>query len=133
MRRRRIVALFCAVFAGFAVTAASAGEADAASSPPTGLWKVVGLGDKPLSGPTLEINGDRVSGHGGCNRYSGPVAIKGTSVHFGPLAATRMACDRLDVEQAFFDALEKVRSYSADGERLVLMADDGAPLLYLAR
>ena len=120
---------------GVMIAAALAGGALAtdANHIPGGVWKVVGIGAKAVTGPTLEVNGDKVSGSGGCNRYSGPAVIKGENARFGPLASTRMACEHLDIEQAFFNALEGVRTYSADDERLILLAADGQPLVYLAR
>lgn len=34
----------------------------------------------------------RVSGHGGCNRFSGTYTREGTSLRFGQMASTMMAC-----------------------------------------
>jgi heat shock protein HslJ len=34
----------------------------------------------------------KVAGNGSCNRFSGPVEIKGHAIKLGPLASTRMAC-----------------------------------------
>ena len=35
---------------------------------------------------------DRVSGNASCNQFNGTVKINGTSISFGPLVTTRMAC-----------------------------------------
>jgi putative lipoprotein len=76
---------------------------------------------------TLQLGADgRASGRGGCNGYGGPYTLSGSSLTFGSLAATRMACapEAMDQEQRYFDALAKVQRYA--------VADDGALLLETA-
>src|SRR6185295_11152330 len=60
-------------------------------------WTLVSLDRLPISGvdrpPTAMIEGSRLSGFGGCNRYTGQVAEKSPgAIVVGPLAATKMAC-----------------------------------------
>jgi heat shock protein HslJ len=98
-----------------------------------GAWNVVSIGAAPVSGPTFTLEGDKVSGFGGCNRFGGSVKVEGDTLRLGPLAATRMACDQLAVEQSYFDALESVRGYSIDGDKLVLTSESGAALVTLKR
>ncbi len=98
-----------------------------------GSWKAVAIGAAAVAGPTLVVEGAKVSGMGGCNRYSGPVTVDGNSVRFGPLVSTRMACEQLAVEQSFFDALEGVRTFAAEGERLKLIGEDGSALVTLRK
>ena len=75
----------------------------------------------------------RVAGSGGCNRYFGPVTIEGSTIRFGDLGATRMACvpALMDQEQKFFDALAATRSYRFDdpGNKLVFLGEDGTTLV----
>jgi len=77
---------------------------------------------------TLQLGADgRASGRGGCNGYGGPYTLAGgDALHFGPLAATKMACAPalMDQEQRYFDTLAKVTHYA--------VADDGALLLETA-
>ena len=73
---------------------------------------------------TLQLGADgNASGRGGCNGYGGPYSLAGDALHFGGLAATRMACAPalMDQEQRYFDTLAKVTHYA--------VADDGALLL----
>lgn len=54
----------------------------------------------------------RVSGKGGCNRLSGSFELKGTSgMSFGPLAATKMACEEMELETRFLKALDEVDTW----------------------
>jgi heat shock protein HslJ len=76
---------------------------------------------------TLQLGADgNASGRGGCNGYGGPYSLAGDALHFGGLAATRMACAPalMDQEQRYFDTLAKVTHYA--------VADDGALLLETA-
>lgn len=100
--------------------------------PPDGHWRIIELSEQPLRvdsvAPTMELRFDEamVSGMAGCNRYSGGIeASSGTSLRFGPIAATKMACldgDRMVVEAAFLSMLERVRGQrrGEDGELLLL-------------
>jgi heat shock protein HslJ len=91
------------------------------------LWRVEEIAGAPVSGEapvTLQLGADgRASGRGGCNGYGGPYTLAGDALHFGGLAATRMACAPavMDQEQRYFDTLAKVTHYA--------VADDGALLL----
>ncbi len=74
--------------------------------------------------PTITFGGDgTVTGSAGCNTFSGTYAVDGTSLDFGPLATTKMACadPTMFVESAFLAALRGVTGWSVrpDG-RLVL-------------
>ena len=62
----------------------------------------------------------RVSGTGGCNRYTGPAAFTAGGVRIGPLAATRLACLEpvMDLESRFFAAVEAVRGARLEAGRL---------------
>lgn len=79
---------------------------------------------------TLQISGGRVSGHGGCNRYTGAVTPGATprDLVFGKVAATMMACigPGMAFEGQFFTAIEKVSGFTFLQGRLALTSiDDG--------
>lgn len=60
-----------------------------------GSWTLIGgTALRPLAGnaPNLTLAAGRVSGSGGCNRLSGTVRVRGDTLTFGSIAATRMAC-----------------------------------------
>lgn len=66
----------------------------------------------------------RLAGKGACNRIMGSYATdeKG-EMKIRQLAATRMACPGLDVENAFVKMLEGVTHYQMDGPMLLLLRD----------
>jgi heat shock protein HslJ len=75
-----------------------------------------------------------VSGFAGCNTFTGTFTTDGSTLTLGPLATTRMACERpaSAVEATYLEALAGVTSWSigADG-RLTL--DGAIPLIYAPR
>lgn len=85
----------------------------------------------------LEIATDgTVTGSGGCNRMRGQATIAGTSLTFGAMAGTRMACSPavMDQESKFLSALETVRGFKIDTQqhKLVLLDAAGQTVMRLA-
>jgi heat shock protein HslJ len=90
-------------------------------------WTLVELGgtaDLAHLVPTLEFGADRtVSGFAGCNTFTGPSTSTGAELSLGPLATTRIGCQRpaSAVEAEYLAALAGVTSWAIDdGGRLVL-------------
>lgn len=82
--------------------------------------------------PTLVIDGDRISGTAGCNRYSGRVSIEGEAFDASDIAVTEMACSPAIMEQerlflTLLDDAVTVDPESGVGQ-LVLRAPDGRRL-----
>jgi len=71
---------------------------------------------------TLSIDGTGVSGRAACNSYGGVAVVNGSAVSFGELSQTGMGCEPavMEAETAFLTALQAVRNFKFDGERLVL-------------
>jgi len=91
-------------------------------------WRVediAGGGIIDASNVTLAFApGGRVSGSGGCNRYTGGVELTGEGLRFGP-AATMIACAEalMAQERRFFEALGRVDRFDiAPDGALVLLA-----------
>jgi heat shock protein HslJ len=90
-------------------------------------WTLSSLDNRPLPAgarpPTLLFGDARVSGLGGCNRYTGTVTAKrpGT-LSVGPLATTKMACagPAMDVEDRYLAALATVSQCALVAGRLQL-------------
>ncbi len=79
-----------------------------------------GIGDRSDI-PETEINGSS-----GCNNYMGAAAIDGSSVSFGPMAGTLMACvenDVMDQEQMFLTLLQTADSWEGTAEGVNLRTD----------
>lgn len=97
-----------------------------------GGWRVETVADAPMpAGAEASLDFDvasgRVSGKGGCNRYTGGFTLTGEGLSFGPAASTMMACpeDLMSLEQAFHKALKAVDrfDFATDGA-LELLAGD---------
>jgi heat shock protein HslJ len=84
-----------------------------------------------LGGATLtaEFAEGTVSGNTGCNTFTGPYEIDGTSIDIGTLAVTLSACEteELQTQEAnYLAALELAATFQVVGNRLDLFRDDGA-------
>lgn len=103
------------------------------------LWTVTSVGGRPISSErpiTLTIASDmRASGHAGCNNYFAETSIEGTSIAFGPAAATRMACapDLMAQENAYLSALSAVTAFELGNLQLRLLDAAGVPLVGLVQ
>lgn len=80
---------------------------------------------------TATFANGQVSGHNGCNTYSGPYQASGSSLTIGPLASTLMACGPIqsEVESAFMTQLQAAGSYSATATELIIFDASGAKTL----
>jgi heat shock protein HslJ len=122
--------LFVLSFVIAALLLARAGLAQAGL--PSSAWTLSALRGSPVEGGPraahLVFNADGVSGSTGCNRFSGSYELDGEALRFGPVAATRMACESgaRELERAFVDMLAEVAGWRASDDRLELLgADDG--------
>lgn len=95
-------------------------------------WKLVELDGLPAPEPldgwerqSLEFNVDglRVTGNGGVNRFGGRYTEDGNTLLFGPLAMTRRAgpTAQMDAEQLYTRVLSRVVGWRQDGNSLVLI------------
>ena len=81
----------------------------------------------PTARVTMEVDAESgVTGSASCNRYSGTVVVDGSSVRFGPIATTRMACAPRPgaAEAAYLAALDDVDAGSRTGDELTLTGPD---------
>jgi putative lipoprotein len=121
--------------------AGGAEPAAPAAEPPTlvgPVWALVEIaGAPPPEGVRAELSFDgdgRISGTGGCNRLgAGYIARPDGAFLAGLGMSTMMACPEpaMKTEQAVFDALDRARAWSIDGDRLTLADAAGAPLAVL--
>jgi heat shock protein HslJ len=82
---------------------------------------------------TLVFEADRVNAETGCNTGSGAATIGDTSIEFGPIGLTKMACepDAMAVEQAVTSVLQGTVAYAIEADVLTLDAG-GTGLTYRA-
>ncbi len=96
---------------------------------PTRLWNEAVTIAPGTREPYVTFDGTsgRMTGFGGCNRFSGTFKRSGDSLRLGPAASTRMACPSgAFSEQGFFDALQAARSWRVLGTGLELYDESGA-------
>ncbi|MGK7962629.1 META domain-containing protein [Crocosphaera sp.] len=67
---------------------------------------------------TLMFEKDRLSGSGGCNRYTAGYGIQENAMKVGLIAATRRACpeDIMNQEMLFLSALEGAKLYTINAK-----------------
>lgn len=73
--------------------------------------------------PSLDVDGGRIGGNAGCNRFMGAIDDDGT---IGPLATTMMACPPpvMEFEQLLLGLLERVNGSRVSGSGIYLVDDD---------
>jgi putative lipoprotein len=97
-------------------------------------WKLIYLGNTAVAADTrhpeanivLHPANGTVTGSGGCNRLSGRYTVNGNRLSFSRVASTMMACvSGMETEQAFLNAIGRVRSWRIFGQNLELYDDRG--------
>ena len=90
----------------------------------------------PITGTTLTATftaDGEVGGNAGCNSYSGPYKLDGTSLTVGPLATTMKACEQaiMDQETQFLAALQTPTKVEPSGATVTLRDASGATQVVL--
>ena len=96
-------------------------------------WDINGRGPGDKTYATLVFNPGRISGSGGCNRFSGVLDVKAEAWQASDIALTRMECapELMKEEASFIGALEAARSHKIEGGVLTLLDESGAVRLRL--
>ncbi|TJZ74027.1 META and DUF4377 domain-containing protein [Chitiniphilus eburneus] len=85
----------------------------------------------------VHIDGDRISGYSGCNRFMGRIHYMNARIEVGPLAGTRMACldqERQMLEHDVLAALQAAESFGLVSERkAVVLRGTKGELIELTR
>jgi len=88
------------------------------------------------SAVTAEFSDDRVFGNAGCNDYTASYESGGGALTVAPVGVTSQACAEpagvMEQELAFLGALTGSAGYRVDGDVLMLLDVDGAPLATFA-
>jgi heat shock protein HslJ len=74
----------------------------------------------------------RATGTGSCNRYFSTVEISGSSIRFGAVGATRMACaTAVSLQEVkYFEALESSNRFTLEGDVLSIHDSASRPLRF---
>lgn len=98
-------------------------------------WRVIDILGRPASAArsTLSFGSDEANGNAGCNNFRGSVELEDEHVKFGALATTRKMCAPPinGQETVFLEALGLAHSWQRTGDRLELLDESGAILIYL--
>lgn len=79
---------------------------------------------------------NRVYGHAGCNRLMGAYhvdSLERGKMDFAQVAATRMMCPDMSLEQNVLDALGKVAGFTQSGDTVVLKDAEGKSVMVLLK
>lgn len=81
---------------------------------------------------TAEFAEGRVTGRAGCNRYFADYRFTAGGLETGPVGATKMMCpdEVMAWETEFLTSLASVVRYEFDGDRLLLIREDGEHLTF---
>lgn len=95
-----------------------------------GEWTLVGIeGSRAPAAATIVFATDgSVSGKAPCNRYFGSYSGELPGIALSALGATRMACEALEAEAAYFAALQAVTHAEVAEEHLFLIGPEGRVL-----
>lgn len=99
-------------------------------------WVATMINAKPVIEPgrvTLSVSDERVSGRAGCNQYAGPVEFGAGKLKVGSLISTKMACMAdgvMQQESVYLTTLQAARSYTIQGDRLVVSTPSGGELTF---
>ncbi|KAA0968931.1 META domain-containing protein [Aureimonas fodinaquatilis] len=107
---------------------------------PYGTWLAEDIGTAGVVDTvqtTLNLSDDgRATGSGGCNRFTGTVTVTETTIEFGPLAGTKMACPEavMNQENKFHNALSQAAGWQLTAaDKLELTDETGKTLVVFAR
>lgn len=105
---------------------------------PAGSWILQSIGansDGELARISMQLQTrtkeKKVSGNDACNQYNGALAVFDTRrIEFGPIASTKRAC-MIPAKYAtpFYNAMRKVKTYTATTEQLIFKDSEGKKLL----
>jgi len=84
---------------------------------------------------TFDVNGQRVSGSTGCNRFTAELNEDARGFSLSKIASTKMACtpQRMELENDFLYELNDYRSIVRNGDQLLMIGTDREVLSFTQR
>jgi heat shock protein HslJ len=119
-----------AIFAIALASCGSAKEADPMAILTSKNWQLQSINGTAVESaqfskglPNATFSSDnKIMGNGGCNSYSGSYNLNDEmGLNISQVISTKMACDAMATETAYFDALNKSNMVKIDPDKLVLM------------
>jgi heat shock protein HslJ len=99
-----------------------------------GDWTVIAIGDAEVARDvpvTIGVEGNRIAGQSGCNRYVGTLSLTGEGLRAGPVGVTRKACttDRMTTERMFLETLATVDRFDLRDDGMLLLMSANRPVI----
>jgi heat shock protein HslJ len=102
------------------------------------VWTLIKLGPDEAprgaggkSATLIFSDSGRAGGFAGCNRVAGSFVQRDSTLHFGPLIMTRMACTTgMELETQYAAALGQVTKYHLRRDTLELLGDGGVMAVF---
>lgn len=79
---------------------------------------------------TLEFSNGKISGNGGCNRYSGSYSAQSAALQMSNVTSTKMACSALAWEDKYFQLIPKSQSYTVTDNTLTVKCGETEELVF---
>lgn len=86
-----------------------------------------------LTNVSLTFSDSTFTGSGGCNSINGKYTLKGTSIKFSDVISTKMACDRLEQEDAFLQLLQYTVSAYTVTQNVLWLRDGASNIVFHGR
>ena len=85
-----------------------------------------------IRGITLVFDKEKskISGFGGCNSYFGNYVNNGEKLLFSEIGSTKMACDSMEPETAYFSALSKIDKFKISSKTLYLYSSGSQVMVF---
>jgi heat shock protein HslJ len=97
-------------------------------------WRLTSLNGEAFSARATMVflSDGTLQGEGPCNSFGGQLSALPPAWALGPVRSTRMACDALQAEAAFFTALSAMTAATETADTLTLTAPDGSSMVFSA-
>lgn len=123
--------------------AQTTGQTSAQTAAPAtdGTWTLSSLTDRQGTvvpagpdTPTLNVQGEQISGFAGCNTFTTSGALTGQTFRFGPLATTRKFCapEQNALETRVLNVLAQARAFARYGDTLILTSGTSKAVFKMA-
>ena len=98
------------------------------------VWHLVEIDNRPFDAQaSFKFSKDgQVHGRGPCNQFTTNQTKPYPWIGFGPIASTRMMCEKMQEETAFFQGLGAMTEAEISGEVMLLSNEDGRQMLFKA-
>ena len=130
-----LVALLASLLLVTFSSAAQACRIFSAASPLDGDWNIVMIDDMRLGTDAssdllpfirFESSQNQISGHSGCNSFSGDASYLQNSIEVGNIVSTLIACPDMEIEEQLFEILNSpLLTFDFEGETLILSNEMG--------